>query len=326
MERVKPSPPGPVHLILGEEEFLAERARIAVTTAVRESLPEGTELPVTTMRAGDVNANELAELLSPSLFSEDRVVVFEAAAEAGKDPAALVLSTAGDLPDGIVLVVLHTGGGRTKAMVPALQKLGAQTHECAKIKAAGLGTFVRAEFKAAGVRASGEVIQAVLDSVGSDLRELAAACSQLVADTDGRLDEAAVRRYYAGKAEVTGFEIADKAVAGDKPGALESLRWAMLSGVAHVLLADALADAVHTIARVGSAGRGDPFKLAGPLGMPPWKIKKAQGELRGWAPESIGAALQVVARLNGDVKGMAADPEYALERAVGAVADLQGRR
>lgn len=316
---------GRLHLVLGEEELLIERAVAQIIASTRAGAPSPEDVSVNRMRAGDVAVPEMAELLSPSLFSEDRVVVFEAAAEAGKDPAALVLSTAGDLPDGIVLVVLHTGGGRTKAMVPALEKLGAQVHECAKIKAAGLGTFVRAEFRTAGVRVSPEVIEAVLDSVGSDLRELAAACSQLVADTDGRLDEAAVRRYYAGKAEVTGFEIADKAVVGDRAGALESLRWAMRSGVAHVLLADALADAVHTIARVGSAGRGDPFRLAGTLGMPPWKIKKAQNELRGWAPESIGAALQVVAQLNGDVKGMAADPEYALERAVGAVADLRGR-
>ncbi|WP_024793292.1 DNA polymerase III subunit delta [Tomitella biformata] len=315
-----------LHLVLGEEELLIERAVAQIIAHTRAGAPSAEDVSVNRMRAGDIAVPEMAELLSPSLFSEDRVVVFEAAAEAGKDPAALVLSTAGDLPDGIVLVVLHTGGGRTKAMVSALEKLGARVHPCAKIKSNALGTFVRAEFKAAGVRVSPEVVQAVLDSVGSDLRELAAASSQLVADTDGRLDEAAVRRYYAGKAEVTGFEVADKAVAGDRAGALESLRWAMLSGTAHVLLADALADAVHTIARVGSAGRGDPFKLAGPLGLPPWKIKKAQNELRGWAPESIGAALQVVARLNGEVKGMAADPEYALERAVGAVANLQGRR
>lgn len=315
-----------MHLVLGEEELLIERAVAQVIAQTRAGAPSAEDVAVNRMRAGDIAVPEMAELLSPSLFSEDRVVVFEAAAEAGKDPAALVLSTAGDLPDGISLVVLHSGGGRTKAMVPALQKLGAQVHECTKVKAAALGPFVRGEFKAAGVRVPPEVVQAVLDSVGSDLRELAAACSQLVADTGGRLDEAAVRRYYAGKAEVTGFEVADKAVVGDRAGALESLRWAMLSGVAHVLLADALADAVHTIARVGSAGRGDPFRLAGTLGMPPWKVKKAQNEQRGWAPESIGAALQIVARLNGDVKGMAADPEYALERAVGAVADLHGRR
>jgi DNA polymerase-3 subunit delta len=103
---------------------------------------------------------------------------------------------------------------------------------------------------------------------------------------------------------------------------MEALRWANDRGVPHVLLADALADSVHTIARVGSAGRGDPFKLAQQLGMPPWKVKKAQAQARGWNPASIGTALQVVATLNADVKGGAADADYALEHALTQILDL----
>jgi DNA polymerase-3 subunit delta len=182
--------------------------------------------------------------------------------------------------------------------------------------------FVRGEFRNAGVRVSSEVVQVMLEAVGSDLRELSAACSQLAADTGGKIDIAAVRRYYSGKAEISGFDVAELAVAGDRPGAMEALRWANDRGVPHVLLADALADSVHTIARVGSAGRGDPFKLAQQLGMPPWKVKKAQAQARGWNPASIGSALQVVATLNADVKGGAADPNYALEHALTQILDL----
>ncbi|MGJ5669518.1 DNA polymerase III subunit delta [Rhodococcus aetherivorans] len=315
-----------LHLVLGDEDLLVERAVARIVGDVRARTGAGSELPVSRLRAGDAGAAELAELLSPSLFAEDRVVVLESAAEAGKDAVALILDATTEPPEGVSLVVLHSGGGRAKAMVGALQKCGAETHECARItKAAERVDFVRAEFRAAGVRVAPEVVQAVIDAVGSDLRELAAACSQLVADTGGKIDAAAVQRYYSGKAEVTGFEVAEKAVAGDEPGALESLRWATHRGVAHVLLADALADAVHTIARVGSAGRGDPFKMASELGMPPWKVKKAQAQARAWDPGSIGAALQVVADLNADVKGAAADADYAVERAVRRVAGLAGR-
>ena len=48
------------------------------------------DVPVDRMRAGEVSTNELAELLSPSLFADERVVVLEAAAEAGKDAVALI--------------------------------------------------------------------------------------------------------------------------------------------------------------------------------------------------------------------------------------------
>ena len=50
--------------------------------------------------------------------------------------------------------------------------------------------------------------------------------AQLVADTGGTVDEAAVRRYHRGRADVSGFTVSDAAMAGDLPGALEALRWA----------------------------------------------------------------------------------------------------
>ncbi|MFF3226294.1 DNA polymerase III subunit delta [Nocardia suismassiliense] len=312
-----------LHLMLGDEELLVERAVAEVTAQVRALAPDADSVPVDRMRAGDASTAELAELLSPSLFAEDRVIILESAAEAGKDAVAVITAAAGDPPEGVVLVVLHSGGGRAKALVPALQKAGAVVHDCAKVtKAAERVEFVRGEFRNAGVRVAGDVVQAMLESVGSELRELAAACSQLVSDTGGKIDVAAVHRYYSGKAEVSGFDVADLAVAGDRPGAMEALRWANDRGVAHVLLADALADSVHTIARVGSAGRGDPFKLAQQLGMPPWKVKKAQAQARNWTPTTIGSALQVVAALNADVKGGAADANYALEHALTQILDL----
>jgi DNA polymerase-3 subunit delta len=313
-----------LHLVLGDEELLAERAVAAVVAAVRAQDPTA---DVQHRRAGEVSGPELAEMLSPSLFAEARVIVLESVHEAGKDAAALVISAAADLPDGVTLVVRHAGGARGKAVADALVRAEATTHRAAKLKgaelAAFLPTFVRAELAAAGARAAGDAVSALVDAVGSDLRELAAACSQLVADTGGRVDVVAVRRYHQGRAEVTGFDVADAAVSGDRAAALEALRWAVHRGVADVLLADALADAVRTIARVGAAGRGDPFRMASELGMPPWKVKKAQAQSRGWTPRSVGAALQVVAALNADVKGAAADPAYAIERAVLAVVDLR---
>lgn len=244
-----------LHLVLGEEELLVDRAVAQIVSDVRTRSGTPGDLPVSRLRAGDAGVPELAELLSPSLFAEERIVILESTADAGKDAAALILDVAADPPPGVTLVILHSGGGRTKAMVPALRKCGAEEHMCAAPakageKAAWVRTFVHKEFQAADVRVSGDVEQLVIEAVGSDLRELAAACSQLVADTGGKIDAAAVRRYYSGKAEVSGFDVAEKAVAGDTAGALEALRWAMHRGVAHVLLADALADAVHTIARV----------------------------------------------------------------------------
>ena len=307
------------------EELLAERAVSGILRVARDSA--GTDdVPVNRLRAGEVSVNELAELLSPSLFADERVVILEDAAEAGKDAAGLIAAAAADLPPGTVLVVAHTGGGRAKALAGQLRELGAQTHPCAPLaKAAERAQFVRAEFRSRKINVDDDTIAVLLETVGSDIRELAAACSQLVADTGGQVNAAAVRRYHSGNAEVTGFDIADKAVEGDIAGSAEALRWAMARGVAHVLVADALAEAVHAIARIGPLS-GDPHRLASEVGMPPWKVQKARKQARQWPRDKVAAAIRLVASLNADVKGAAADPDYALEDAVRKVAELAAGR
>jgi DNA polymerase-3 subunit delta len=310
-----------LHLVLGDEELLVERAVTAVLQQARR-LAGTDDVPVDRLRAGEVSTSELAELLSPSLFADERVVVLQAAADAGKDAVNLIAAAAADLPPGTMLIVVHSGGGRAKALADQLKKLGAQVHQCLRItKPSERADFVRNEFRALKVKVGDGTVTAVLDAVGSDIRELAAVCSQLVADTDGAVDAVAVRRYHCGKAEVKGFDIADKAVAGDIAGAAEALRWAMMSGEPQVVLADALAEAVHTIARVGPLS-GDPYRLAAELGMPAWRVQKAQKQARRWSRGSIAEAVRLVAMLNADVKGAAANPDYALEAAVRKVAEL----
>ena len=140
-----------------------------------------------------------------------------------------------------------------------------------------------------------------------------------------RVDRARVARYYRGRAEVSGFTVAEAAVVGDLPGALEALRWALHVGVDPVPIADALADGIRTISRVASAGRGgNSYQLASSLGMPAWKVDKAQKWARGWTSENLVAAMKVAAECNAAVKGGADDRGYALERAVFAVVAARG--
>ncbi|MGH3905279.1 MAG: DNA polymerase III subunit delta [Pseudonocardiaceae bacterium] len=324
-------PPAPLHLILGEEELLVERAVQAAVDAVKQADPSA---EVSRVRTTDLASGELDELVSPSLFAEGRAVVLLAAHEAGKDIAATVLDHARNPVDGIVLIIVHAGAARGKALADGLREAGATVTECPRVtrfeERAG---FVRDEVRRVGGRITSGAVTALLDAVGSDLRELAAAAAQLAMDTGGdtrgetggTVDEDAVRRYHRGRAEVTGFSVAEKVMSGDRTGALETLRWALALGVPHVLVADALADAVRTVARVSASGRGDPYRLASKLGMPPWKVKKAMGQSRGWEREGLAEAMQLVAGVNADVKGVAADAEYALERAVLALCAVRRR-
>jgi DNA polymerase-3 subunit delta len=163
----------------------------------------------------------------------------------------------------------------------------------------------------------------LVDAVGSDLRELAAVSAQLVSDSGGDVSLELVQAFHKGRAEVSGFAVSDLAVVGNTTGALEALRFAIGVGVPQVVIADALADGVRSIARVASAGRGSKFELATQLGMPPWKVERSQRQARGWSEPGVRKAMCIVADLNADVKGEAVDPVYALERAIRQIVDAR---
>jgi DNA polymerase-3 subunit delta len=60
--------------------------------------------------------------------------------------------------------------------------------------------------------------------------------------------------------------------------------------------------------------------------MPPWRVQKAQKQARRWSRDKVATAIRLVAELNGDVKGAAADPDYVLEVTVRKVAELAAGR
>ncbi|MCG7291995.1 DNA polymerase III subunit delta [Corynebacterium afermentans] len=304
----------PVHLVLGEDDFLAERA----TKAIVAQAGEGVE--VTTLRAGDVSEGEIAMATSPSLFAEDRVVVVKHAELAGKEPTEILLQACVNPAPGITLVVEHTGGGRQKAMVKKFAKV-AEVHKADPLKDNERRSWLMEEFRSHGVRPTPDVAAAVLESVGSDLRELASAVSQLVSDTEGELTVEAVRAYYVGVAEVAGFDIADQAVAGRADRALASTRRALQLGTSPVSIAAALARKVGDIAKLHGV-RGNPDQLARTVGMHPYVAKKTMQVARQWSGDAVSHAVIIVSDLDAEVKGQGGDPEFALENAVRRIAEL----
>ena len=312
----------PVHLIVGDEPFLAERTCQELTAQIRRQA--GGDVPVTSLRAGDIKPSELAGLLSPSLFAEDRILVLTNTDEAGKEPAQLLLDAAQHPAPGIFLLIRHSGGGRTKAMVKQFRKV-AEVHEVAQISAKDRPGFVMAEFRRHRVKVTPDVVHAVLEGVGSDLRELASAVSQLVADTGGEVTVEKVHSYYAGVAEVSGFDIADLACTGQTVRAVASTRRALQLGISPVVLAAALSGNVGAIARLYTTrGAVNAYQLAGAVGVPAWKVDKMARMARRWSGDAVSKAVIIVGELDAAVKGHGADPEYAIEIAVREIAELAG--
>jgi DNA polymerase-3 subunit delta len=262
-------------------------------------------------------------VLAPSLFGGHRLVVVTGVHEAAGALADALAGYAKDADPDLTLVIVHSGGKRNEALLKAFKAAGAAIDECAKVKAGDLAGFARNEVRTFGGRITADAVVALVEAVGADLRALSAAASQLVSDFGGTIDADAVARFHRGQAEVTGFTVAERVLVGDRAGSVETLRWALERGVAQVLIADAIADGVRTAARVASLNTSDIGNLARALKLPPWKVKKAQAQSRGWSIDGLQQAIGVAAELNADVKGAAASADYALERAIRRIVDIR---
>lgn len=310
--------PAPLTLVTGPESLLRDRAVATAVAAVRAS---DAESQVHDLSALGLEAGRVTGLASPSLFGGTAVIVVRDVGEAAEAVADELRSMLDGRLEDVVLVLVHHGGVKGKSLLEAAKRAGAVVVDCKPVKwESDKVAFVQGEFKAAGRRVVPAAAVALVDALGSDLRELAMACSQLAADTTGTVDVAVVERYHSGRVEVTGFKVADAAVEGRYEEALRLLRHALATGVDPVPLNAAFAAGLRTLAKVAGASRSArPDDVARDLGLAPFQVRKARGQLGGWTPDGVADAILAVARADEQIKGGGTDPVYALERAVGAI-------
>ena len=315
--------PAPVVLVTGSEQVLAERAVARVTALQRLEHPD---LEVVVLDAPTYEVGRLEAVASPSLFGEPRLAVVTGVEAPGDGFEDDVLAYLAAPADDVVLVLRHAGGPRARKVLEAARQLPeAVVVDCPPLKKdAEKLEFVGLEFEGSRRRISAQAARALVDAVGSDVRELAASCAQLVSDTSGTVEVEDVQRYYGGRVEATGFRVADAVVAGHRAEALALLRQAVATGLDPVPIVAVLAMRLRQMVLVaGSRGRGD--EVARALGMAPWMVDRTRRELRGWTPQALGAGILVLAETDAAVKGGGRDPVYALERAVLALCGAHER-
>ena len=311
-------------LISGPEDVLAERAIASTLEALRVGDPD---LEVIKLYAEGYQGGTLTMHASPSLFGGTKALVVHDLDEAPDELQTDVLDYLAAPAEEITLVVAHKSGLRGKKVLDTLKKAGARVIDCPLIKSDGdKAAFAANEFRRQGRKATPDAVRALVEAVGRDLRELAAACAQLVADTEGLVDGAMVEKYHGGKVEATGFKVADAAISGHAGEALRLLRHAISAGDNPVPIVAVLAMQLRQMVRVGSAGRVSSAQLAKTLGMAPWQIDQARRKLGGWGPDGVGRAIQAVAAADFDVKGGGRDPVYAVERAILTICSARNTR
>ena len=310
-------------LIQGAEGLLADRA-------ISKILATNPAATITTLIADEIEVGTITDSLAPSLFGDARIVVIKEIQDLVADCSDEIIEYLSNPDESLNLVLWHKGGVKGKALVDKVKKAGAEIISAEAIKKdSDKAEFVRGEFKNLGRKISTEAVQALIDSLGSDLRELGGACSQLASDVqDGKLiDEDDVAAYQRGRIETTGYDVADAVLDGKTALALISLRNAINTGTDPVLIVSAIAASIRTMAKVSGASRGlKSYDLASQLGLPPWQIDKARRQLSGWSENALARSVITLAQADADIKGAAADPAYALERAIITISTARGSK
>ena len=313
-----------LYLLLGGEGALADRAMVKLTAQLQEEKAE-----VTTLLAGDVIPGDIADALAPSLFSERRALIIKDLQDLDDECKPEITRYLDQIDATTTVIFIHKGGVKGKALLDAIKKAKPELIACDALKKeAEKEQFVKELFLDSGRKATPGAMKALVAALGSDLRELQQAVSQLSLDAPkGAIDEEMVDTFHKGRIETTGFDVADATLDGDLPTALVSLRSALETGTDPVMVTSAIASSLRNLARVSGANRGSKsFELAGELGMAPWQIDKARRQLAGWTPRGIASAVEACAKADADVKGASSDPIFALEKALATIAHARAAR
>ena len=308
-------------------EFLADRMRARALASVLASEP-GCE--VTTASAGALTAGEFLGLTSASLFSASTAVVLTDLQDAAEAPSEELAAYAAEPSTDVAVILVHAGGPKGKKLLDRLRSAEAVTEvkiEAPKYERDFVG-WVRGESREIGAPLDDAAASLLVQAVGQDLRALAGAVDQLAATretpTDGTISVDIVRKYFGGRADVRGYEIADAAIEGRIDVALERVRWAESSKVAAPVIVSAIAGGLRSLAKLADVQSGvsdaDAAKL---VGAPPFKIRSLKRQLSDWSTDGLAAALSAVAQTDLDIKSGEADPAYAVERLVLQIASAR---
>jgi DNA polymerase-3 subunit delta len=305
---------GALVLIVGPESYLAEQHLAELLADARAEFPMAT---VNTVDAALLTEGQLLEMTGSALLAAESVAVVNAADLLPSELTDTLVGIARDIPPETLLVVVHPAGVRGRGVLDKLKPLARRTIDCPALKPWELAKFATDRARRLGARLDGEAAAQLVDAVGSEARAIAGAVEQLASDSSAAtLTAAHVRRYFAGRAEVSSFAVADDVLNGNHGPAIEKLRWALSTGVAPVLVTSALAGSFRALGKYfeARADRRPEPAIAKDVGVPPWKLKDLARQARSWSPAAVGAAIKAVAKADADVKGAAVDAEFALER------------
>lgn len=319
----------PVTLVVGGDAYLNELNARNVREKVQKSAPDA---EIIELDASTADQYAFDEAVGPSLFGDGTIVIINNLQQADESLVDAIENfckqaqnsenSENNFVDSSATWVIarHEGGLKGKSIITRLTKAGANTITVPDLKKDDAKlNFVMSIFERHNRSVEPQAAQRLVSVLGSKTGELAALCSQLCFDYDDNpitLD--IVDRYLIADPQVTGFFVADKAVAGHAGSAVLAARTAIAQGVDAIALIGALAAKVRVIALAMAIRNGTISSAEAKVN--PWSLKMAMRQLAGWNSAGVSKCLQSLAWADEQCKGGSSDANYALEKCIMLIA------
>ncbi len=278
-----------VRIIASADDFLAGLELDPLRAKAREHGFAEQEVP-----ADDPVA--LANALETgSLFDAGRLVIVRDA-DAAKEPSLTVMARWAEspTPDTRLVLLTSTPTG-TKRVVKALGQY-AEVRTPDDVPPWETPGWVVKRARAIGKKVTPDAAKALVEALGSDLRELSGAIEQLAATTpdDEAIDVAAVAAQFRG-IESRIHEFVDALFDRDRTQALRRLRALLTQGEPPILIVASIAAQLRILAMLSSGERRPAASVAKELGIREGAVKRAMRRSRNFTPAELRRAYRLVA-------------------------------
>ncbi len=277
----KAAPRSPVLLLWGEDAYLLREAALTALGDVH----------AVEVDASDWQGGELQDLATPSLFGDRRALLITDCRSLPKDAmgelAAYVAAPDPDAP----LVLACTVADRGKApaaLLKLVEPVGEVRH--VELKRQDLEPWLVQRAAAADLELTGPAARTLVETIGEDAGQLAAAVEQLASAFAGqKVGPVQIHQQFRGLGEQKTWDLCDKAFGKDLPGAIRSLRAIEVSGDEALMVLGGIASRLRDLIKVRSLpDRLPPSQVAKQAGLRfDWQARRYQQQARNFSLEEL---------------------------------------
>ena len=272
-----------VTLLWGEDAFLLRETALQLLGDLR----------ATEVDAGEWHGGELQDLATPSLFGEPRALLVTDCRSLPKDAIGELAAYASAPDPNAPLVLACTTAERGKppaALVKIVEPVG-QVRQV-QIQRKELEPWLVQRAKTAGLDLTPPAARTLVEVLGEDIGQLAAALEQLQGAFQGQqVTPKQIHQQFRGLGEQKSWDLCDRAFGKDLPGAIRSLRSIEEGGDDALMVLGAIAARLRDLMRVRALpDRLPPAQLAKEAGLRfEWQARRYQQQARNFSLEQLVA-------------------------------------